>query len=94
MSDNRITVKFLKNAPSGFEGYGKEECVITKKQLSNFKKYGVYKIEIVKDSSGSEVSKSSTPDKSWGNDDIKAYLDSKGVKYKVRDTKAELLALV
>ena len=89
-----ITVKFTKNAPSGYDGSGKEEYQITEKQLSNFKKYGNYKIEILNTSSKAKEVVSSSPDDSWTNAEIKEYLDGKGISYDTKDNKATLLSLV
>ncbi len=35
-----------------------------------------------------------SPDESWTNDEIREWLDSRGVEYTTRDTKDELLAKV
>ena len=88
-----ITVKFTKNAPSGYDGNGKEEYEITEKQMSNFKKYGNYQIEVISTSSSSRDIKSESPDDGWSNADIRTYLDSKNIQYKAKDTKSQLLAL-
>tara|TARA_R100000501_G_C2539677_1_gene58993 strand:- start:47 stop:319 length:273 start_codon:yes stop_codon:yes gene_type:complete len=89
-----ITVKFTKNAPSGFDGNGKEEYQITEKQLSNFKKYGNYKIEILNTSSEANKVVSSSPDSTWTNAKIMDYLDGEGVSYDSKDNKATLLSKV
>lgn len=43
-----MKVKFKKNAPSGFDGYGADE-VITDKEFEVFTKTGMYEIEVVKE---------------------------------------------
>jgi hypothetical protein len=43
-----MKVKFLKNAPSGFDGYGRIE-ELSEKQYENFSKAGIYEIEVVKE---------------------------------------------
>ena len=43
-----MKVKFLKHAPSGFDGYGRVE-EISEKQFENFTKAGMYDIEVVKE---------------------------------------------
>ena len=53
-----------------------------------------YEIETISTSSSSQDIKSESPDKSWSNDDIRTYLNSKNIEYKTRDSKAQLLALV
>ena len=42
-------VKFTNQAPSGFQGYGKDEYDITDKKLEVIKKYGNYDIEILEE---------------------------------------------
>ena len=89
-----ITVKFTKNAPSGYDGNGREEYQITEKQLSNFKKYGNYKIEILNTSSEAKKVVSSSPDDTWTNAKIMEYLDGEGISYSKTDNKATLLSLI
>lgn len=43
-----MKVKFLKNAPSGFDGWGKTE-IVTDDQFKLFSKTGMYKIEVVEE---------------------------------------------
>ena len=41
-------VKFLGNAPSGYEGYGRNEYDVNNDVLAIYKKVGIYNIEEVK----------------------------------------------
>ena len=82
-------VKFMGNAPSGFEGYGKEVYEVADKLLANFKEYGNYEIEVVESSSGSGV-----PTMEWTKNEIMDWLKDNGMKFSVRDSKSELIGIV
>ena len=56
-----VKVKFHGNAPSGFEGYGKEVYEIGEKGLEKYQKAGIYNIEIIEEAKKS--TKKSKPSK-------------------------------
>ena len=47
MANKMLEVKFLKNAPCGYDGYG-AVATLGEKRFENFKKTGLYEMEIVK----------------------------------------------
>ena len=47
MANEIVEVKFLGNAPSGYDGYGKTGTM-GKKRYENFKATGLYEMELVK----------------------------------------------
>ena len=79
-------VIFPGQAPSRYEL--NDVCNISSEELQTYIDTGRYGIEIVGEA------KSDTPDDSWSNNDIRKYLDGKGIEYKARDSKAELLEAI
>ena len=79
-------VIFTGQTPSKYEQ--NDVCTIHTHELKQLQETGRYPMEIVGET------KSDVPDDSWSNDDIRSYLDSKGIEYKARDTKAELLEAI
>jgi|2_EtaG_2_1085320.scaffolds.fasta_scaffold100533_2 hypothetical protein len=83
-----IKVRFLKQAPAEFEGWG-EVSLVSEYELPELQKH--FDIEVL---SKTEPVKSDTPDDSWTKVEIKEYLDSKSVSYSAKDNKETLLAKV
>ena len=83
-----IKVKFVKQSPAEFEGWG-QISLVSAHELPELQKH--YDIEVL---SKVEPVKSDTPDDSWTKVEIKEYLDDKGITYTAKDSKATLLAKV
>ena len=79
-------VIFTGQAPSQYEL--NDVCHVHADELKQLQAVGRYNIEVL------DNVKSDTPDDSWSNDDIRSYLDSKGIEYKTRDSKAQLLEAI
>ena len=80
-----IKVKFVKQSPAEFEGWG-QISLVSAHELPELQKH--FEIEVL----GSDAVKSDTPDDSWTKAEIKVYLDEKDIDYTAKDSKATLLS--